>query len=267
MRNADTPSSSPGAARSGTQSIERAVLLLRAVATRGRTGWGLRDLAQHCGLGVGTVHRILKCLVEQRLVHRRESDRHYLIGPLNLELGLSVPNGPELLQTSHTVLRQLSRSMPKVNAVCFLRSADECVCFAREGYTAYTSKVTATRTGQRLPMIAFTSGVAIIAALPVDIGARIHERNRASLAHLGQAHHARVDELLESCRREGYALSEGALWHGVNSIAMAFGPRHDPVGAVAVSAWAGHHAAAALLALLPNLRVAAQALADQATAP
>lgn len=264
MRNTDTSSSST---RSGTQSIERAVALLRAVATRGRIGWGLRDLAQHCGMGVGTVHRILKCLVEQRLVHRRESDRHYLIGPLNLELGLSVPNGPELLQTAHTVLRQLARSMPKINAVCFLRSGDDCVCFAREGYTAYTSKVTATRTGQRLPLIALASGVAIIAALPVDIGADIHKRNRATLAHLGKAHHARVDELLETCRRVGYVLSEGVLWHGVSSIAVAFGPRHDPVGAVAVSAWSGHHAAAALRPLLANLRVAAQALADQATAP
>src|SRR5687768_3906572 len=120
MRNSVKSSSTDPAPRTGTQSIERAVFLLREIASRGRTGWGLRDLAQHCGLGPGTVHRILKCLVEQRLVHQRSANSHYVIGPLNLELGLSVPNGPELMETAHTVLRRLSRTIPKANAVCFL---------------------------------------------------------------------------------------------------------------------------------------------------
>ena len=271
MRNvqtlAPTSSSSSDSTRSGTQSIERAVFLLREIATRGRTGWGLRDLAQHCGMGTGTVHRILKCLVEQRLVHRRDFDRHYLIGSLNLELGLSVPNGPELLQTAHTVLRRLSRSLPRINGVCFLRSGDDCVCFAREGETAYASAATVTRTGQRMPLIGWTSGIAIVGALPVAEGRAVHERNRAALQHLGSTHQARVDAILRDCRRDGYAVSEGDLWHGVNSIAMAFGPPNNPVGGVAISAWSGNYPISALRPLLPELRAAAQALADQAAAP
>lgn len=266
MRNNTRPASTDAAPRTGTHSIEKAVLLLREIASRGRIGWGLRDLAQHCGMGPGTVHRILRCLVEERLVKQRETDRRYVIGPLNLELGLSVPNAPELIDTAHAVLRRLALVMPKVNSVCFLRSGDDCVCFAREGHTGYTSQATMTRTGHRQPLLAFASGVAIVAALPPAAARKVYERNRQRLAHLDEAHFARLERLLKSCRRDGYVLSEGDLWHGVNSIAVAFGPLHDPVGGVAVSAWSGNHPASALKQALPNLRVAAEALAKQAAA-
>ena len=75
--------------RSGTQSIERAILLLKELSSRGSFGWRLSDLAQRCQMDVGTTHRILACLGKERLVHRRPSDRHYLPGPMLFELGLS----------------------------------------------------------------------------------------------------------------------------------------------------------------------------------
>ena len=46
----------------GTQSIERAVHILKLLATRGKFGWGLTDLARRAELDKATVHRILGCL-------------------------------------------------------------------------------------------------------------------------------------------------------------------------------------------------------------
>src|SRR5207253_2870685 len=40
----------------GTQSIERAITVLRMLATRGRVGWGLTDLASASGLKKATTH-------------------------------------------------------------------------------------------------------------------------------------------------------------------------------------------------------------------
>src|SRR5919106_3409986 len=74
----------------GTQTVGRAVSLLREVAARGSFGWRLTDLAAHCGLDKATAYRMLKCLEEERLVKRRASDRHYLPGPLLFELGLTL---------------------------------------------------------------------------------------------------------------------------------------------------------------------------------
>ncbi|QYY34008.1 helix-turn-helix domain-containing protein (plasmid) [Cupriavidus pinatubonensis] len=54
--------------RSGTQSIQRAVLILRELASRDMAGWALHDLAARCGLDRATVHRIFKCLIGDGLV-------------------------------------------------------------------------------------------------------------------------------------------------------------------------------------------------------
>ena len=77
------------ASRSGTQSIERAVRVLTEVTARSRFGWRPTDLAARCGLDRGTTHRILACLVRERLVQQRAVDGHYLPGPLLFELALS----------------------------------------------------------------------------------------------------------------------------------------------------------------------------------
>ena len=64
--------------RKGTQSIERATTLLREIASRPKAGWQLADLAARSNLGRSTAHRMLACLVRQRMVTQRSSDRHYL---------------------------------------------------------------------------------------------------------------------------------------------------------------------------------------------
>ena len=51
-------------ARSGTQSIERLVAMLRVVASRGREGMRLGDVAAATGLPTSTCHRLLQRKVE-----------------------------------------------------------------------------------------------------------------------------------------------------------------------------------------------------------
>jgi DNA-binding IclR family transcriptional regulator len=256
---------SPSSAeRSGTQSIERAVFLLREIASRSHAGWGLRDLAQHCGLDHGTVHRMLKCLLEQGLVRQRESDRRYFLGPLAFDLGLAVTERRELADAVEAALRRIVRAMPKISIVGFLRSGDDCLCVARAGYVPQTRAETSTRIGQRLPLLSKAAGVAIIAALRPEEARAVCARNRVRIAHLGAAHLAAVDEMVRISMRHGYALSEGLMWHDVNSIALAFGPPGDPLGSITISAWSGHHGPESLRQLLPELRAESAALAEAA---
>ncbi len=80
---------SPQAA--GTQSLERAQRMLRELAARGEIGWRLSDLAACCELDKGSTHRVLACLVRDRFVQQRGSDRRHGPGPMLSELGLSLP--------------------------------------------------------------------------------------------------------------------------------------------------------------------------------
>ena len=252
--------SSPRIPRTGTQSIERAATLLREIASRGQLGWGLRDLAHNCELDAATVHRILKCLVAERLVQQRSSDSRYFIGPLNFELGLSVPNRKALMHASLSALRGVLRVLPKTSAVVFLRSGDDCVCIGRDGHVAYTRAQSISQVGQRFVLLSKAAGIAVVGAMRADLARAVIARNRKRLAPFGAAHLARVDELVKSTQQKGYTLSEGVVWHGVNSIAMVFGPQGDPVGSVTVSASSSDQDASTMLLLLPELRLAAQAL-------
>ncbi|MGE4239055.1 IclR family transcriptional regulator [Ramlibacter sp.] len=256
------PASSP-ASRSGTQSIERAAFLMREIASRSNLGWGLRDLAQHCGLDPGTVHRMLKCLVRERLVQQRASDSRYFIGPLNFELGLAVPHRVDLMDATQAALRRVVRVLPRISVVGFLRSGDDCVCIGRAGHPTYTRTESSSQMGQRFPLLTKAAGVAIVVAMRPDEMRAVIARNRERLAHFGTPHLARVDELLKASQRNGYALSEGLLWHGVNSIAMAFGPPGEPAGSITVSSWAADVPTEMLRKVLPDLREAVAALAEE----
>lgn len=255
---------SPSTLRTGTQSIERAVLVLRELATRGATGWSLRDLAEQCALDHGTVHRILQCLVRERMVQQRESDRRYVVGPLNFELGASVPRYGEFAETARTTVRRIAQAIPKVVVLAYLRSNDECVCIARAGSSSYTREGTGIRVGQRAALLSLAGGIAILSALPAGEAQAIAARNRQRLAHLGQAHLARVDALLRRGEKAGYVVSAGVVWQEVNSLAVPFRKDARPLGSLAISGADTDYPAAGMRRFLPEIEAAAAGMSSHA---
>jgi hypothetical protein len=75
-------------ARSGTQSIERVVGMLRVIASRGRRGMRIADVVSVSGLPMSTCFRMLQRLELEGLVYRDPLTRKYHLGPLLYELGL-----------------------------------------------------------------------------------------------------------------------------------------------------------------------------------
>ena len=89
---------------SGTQSIERALTLMREIAAHNRTGSRLLDLASRTGLQRPTVHRMLKCLTLENMV--QQDPRH---APL-----LSRPDGVRAGAHRRAAL-QPARNLPSVD--------------------------------------------------------------------------------------------------------------------------------------------------------
>lgn len=65
----------------GTQSLERAIGLLRAVAARAPEGARLADLVVACGLPKPTTRRLLAALAREGLIEQDEASRRYHLGP------------------------------------------------------------------------------------------------------------------------------------------------------------------------------------------
>ena len=210
--------------RAGTQSIERAAIILREVALRGRAGWSLSELAEHCGLDKATTHRIVSCLKRERLLQQNPGDRHYLPGPLLFELGMSVPHYRNFIERCQRSLTRISREAMGVTSL-IVRSGYEGVFAAQGGQGRYPAFA---QVGKRAPLASLVGGVAVLLTLPEEEARHIIAHNFKQIAHMGDVRIAGYERLMERSRSAGYAITQGESYRGLNAVAVAVTPRIGP---------------------------------------
>lgn len=201
----------------GTQTLSRAVVLLKAVATRPMQGWRLTDLVGFCGFDKGSTHRMLAGLVRERLVEQRIGDRHYLPGPLLFELGLGVPRLAGVVKQCAPGLAHLARNSPGV-ALLLIPSGAEFVCADRAG--ANTIMGLSIEVGTRRPLLASAGGVAMLMALPIAEQEHIVRANLRHLQGFSTARLAAVQKMLRRSRRYGFGVNLGDLVPGIHAFGV-----------------------------------------------
>ena len=201
----------------GTQSISRAMTLVRAVSTRPQLGWRLTDLAAHCGLDKGTAHRMLAGLARERLVQQRIGDRHYVPGPLLYELGLAVPHWSAFQAAVTPGLTRLAR---RTGAVVFLYllSGEEFVCAARVGSTLL--KGLSIEVGTRRPLAVSAMGAAMLLALPAREQTAITKANLKQTEPFGAARLNGVKRMLRRSQRYGYGINLADVVPGIHAFGV-----------------------------------------------
>jgi len=217
----------------GTQSIERTMLLLKRLAVRGRTGWGITDLALRCDLDKGTVHRILAALVRARMVERDPLSHRYRTGPMLFELSLARPDSLAIQRACEGPLARLAQKLNCLTYV-YLRSDDDVVVSAHAGKIPI--KAMMIEIGTRRPMVQTAGGVAMLLALPrVEADAIVVRSLHALAQESGPARVKSVRSILEQSRRCGYGISEGHIAPDTTAIAVAIlDAGHQPMAAINV---------------------------------
>jgi hypothetical protein len=120
----------PKGARSGTQSIERAVTMLRVIASRGRRGMRIAEVASTAGLAQSTCFRMLKSMQSEGLVDKDGHTRKYYLGSLVYELGLLARPRYRLSELCDNAMQALAESTQET-VYLSERSGLEAVCTAR----------------------------------------------------------------------------------------------------------------------------------------
>lgn len=215
----------------GTQSLARAIKLMRVLATRGEIGWRLSDLAAACGLDKGTAHRMLSALIRERLVQQRQGDRRYLPGPLLYELALSLPGQHEFQAAAAVQLTDWARRM-NGSALLLLRSGFEYVCSVRVGSTQLPGLMI--DQGTRRPLFTSVGGVAILQALPAQEASEVLANNVAQeVAKRGNARLGALRAMRERSARHGFGVNLGDVVGGLHTFAVALdGPDRKPFAAL-----------------------------------
>ncbi len=207
-----------GSERPGTRSLSRGIKLMRVIASRPQFGWRLSDLAAASGLDRATVHRMLGCMTEERLVVQRASDRHYLPGPLMYELGLALPEHVQFQLRAEELLQAFARRMGGV-AVLLLRSGNEYVCSVRAGDSPLSGSVL--YPGARRPLFTAAGGVAILQTLTADQARAVLLDNVSQeVARCGTGRLAALQRMRERSDRHGFGVNLGDVVPGVHAFAV-----------------------------------------------
>lgn len=228
-------SRSAAASPSGTQTIQRASLLVRLIASRSRTGMRLADVVQHSKLERPTAHRILKCLVDEGFLMHDASSHHYFLGPLIFELGLASSPQFNLCDICRPALQRIA---DKTGDTVFLsvRSGYDSVCVDRkEG--AFPIRALTLEVGARRPLGVGAGGLALMLLLSDE---DVDEIARANATRFSGYNKLTLPAMLKALRRSqqlGYALNDTHITVGATTLGLPIVNRFGhPFAAISVAA-------------------------------
>lgn len=220
---------------SGTQTIQRASLLVRLIASRSRSGLRLADIVKHSRLEHPTVHRILKGLMGEGLVMQDTDSRRYFLGPLIFELGLAA--APQF-NLSDICRPSLQRIADNTGDTVFLivRSGHDSVCIdRREG--SFPIKAFTLDVGTRRPLGVGSGGLALLLPLPDEAVQEIVSANAVRLSAYSNLNVPLVLRALARSRQLGYALNDRHTTTGATTLGLPVVNRYGhPIAAISIGA-------------------------------
>ncbi|HEY9095393.1 MAG TPA: IclR family transcriptional regulator [Hydrogenophaga sp.] len=255
-----------GTSRTGTQSIERVVSMLRIVASRGQGGMRIGEIATTSGLPQSTCFRMLHRLEAEGLVTRAEHTRKYYLGPLLYELGLLAKPRYRLSELCEGSLEQLAE-VTQDTIYLSERSGLEAVCTYR-AIGDYPIKSLALDVGIRRPLGVGAGGLAILCALPPDEAEAIVQANEFKYEKYGFVTAPFLREAIKVGREKGYACLDSVATPGTAAIGIAF-PPENPIAAISVAAISGrleaHRREEVARLMRPRIRAICEAITRQTT--
>ncbi|WP_372594512.1 IclR family transcriptional regulator, partial [Actinotalea sp.] len=228
-----------GSAASPVESVDRALLVLQALAASGGHGTGLADLAAGLGLNKSTVHRTLAALRYRGFATQDPATGTYLLGPAATRLADDFLGDENLAVLLH----------PALVAICL--AADELVHLGVLSGTQvlYLDKVEPERSvrvwsavGRRIPAVTTALGRALLAyrgttraALSAYVGAAVASIGPSDTS----GRPVDVEHLwsvIERARETGYATEDEENEPGISCLAVPLLRSGTAVAAVSITA-------------------------------
>jgi DNA-binding IclR family transcriptional regulator len=209
----------------GTQSIQRAVAVLRILATAREAGLGLTEISMQAELTRPTTHRLLSILVAEGIVEQRPGTRRYAVGEQIPLLALSRRTRDPLLEIASP---HLKTAVGEIGDTGFLtrRVGFDTVCVARQ-LGSYPIQVLAWDVGERRPLGVTNAGIGILSGMPTDTVRGILAKNRSRFSRYGVSIEAILREVAFA-RAKGFAARARALTPGTSAVSVVI---RSPSGA------------------------------------
>jgi IclR family acetate operon transcriptional repressor len=242
----------------GVQSVERAFLLLEALADQPRP-LGVTELARASGLSLGTIHRLLRTLVELGYV-RQDHSRSYGLGHALIRLGEHATTG--LASWSRPLLERVVGELNESVNLAVLEN-DQVVYIAH--VPSSQSMRTFTEVGSRVPAHGTGVGKAMLAQLAAhELRALVGRTGLPSATPYTVTDRERLSTELQEVARQGFALDEEEQELGVRCVAVPVAGAVPPL-AVSVSGPRSRVTDEMVQRAVPLLQEVAAAIANETT--
>ncbi len=224
----------PDGTRSGTQSLERALCILKEVGSANATGSTMPALVEKVGLNRTTVYRLLKCLEDQGAIRLDSRSKKIFLGPLALALGAAAQQKLDLKQIFAPAATRLAEI---TGDTCFvmLRSGADAVCIDRR-LGSYPVKTLTVEVGTKRPLGIGAGSLAILAAMQEPEINNVIRANAKALQAYGQSAASLVNSV-RATQRQGYV---SAPVHGIERVIAVGLPIRDrannPIAALSIAA-------------------------------
>jgi DNA-binding IclR family transcriptional regulator len=220
-------------------SLNRAVLLLRAIAHGGEKGTPLAGLVALTGLPRSTIHRVLAMLDELGWVERDRETRRFHLGAEFLAFGIVASARHAIERQAATDLAALAREIGQT-IYLMVRSGLDGVCAARHESPSPIQTLVL-KPGSHVPLGWGAGSMAILTALPEAEAAEIVAQNRRRYLAMPQFDEEGFAEAIAAARRRGFASHDGLFSRGLSGIGVPVrDPSSYPVAAIStafVSDW------------------------------
>lgn len=221
----------------GARAINRAAAVLRALAERGETGCSLATIAERAGLGKSTTHRILKALVDERLVERRPYSREYRTGPEIFNFAAAAGRHLDIRVIARPILRSL-RDATGCTVILAVRSGMDALCVER--LLGVHAESASFNIGDRVPLGAGASSLAILAFLERRELTAILNANAPHFVGRRQLARGNIEAAIRAVRAARIAV---ATYDGLNTRGVSvpvFDHHNQPIASLTISSLISH---------------------------
>ncbi|MFA7668993.1 MAG: helix-turn-helix domain-containing protein [Burkholderiaceae bacterium] len=203
----------------GTQSIRRALHLLRLLAQNDRHGLSLQQLTAMSGLERSTAHRLISCLVEEQFARRSPDDRRYYLGIDAMQVGFSAMHRAPIADTLLPLAKRLCR-LSGDTVFLVVEQGDHALCLLRE-HGEFPVRLFTIDVGERRLLGVGAGGLALLAQFDDAAIIEIHQRHAKEYDAAGLT----IDGLLQKAqatRSKGYSEVVDSITVGISGVGHAF---------------------------------------------
>ena len=234
---------------SGTQSIDRAVLLLQLIAAHHADGIALSQLIKATCLDRTTVYRIATSLVQAGLAEREAQSSLYRLGQETMALGATAMQRPPLVERYRPVMKALARHADEP-VFLVLRTGDHSQALALEEGTCPIRSFAETVGSMRLLGLGIPS-FALLARMSDEAVTAHHARHGAEYLS-SRMSLAKLLRWVRQTREQGYAQVTAKGLSGVG-VRIALGSCGDAaLGIVSTASRMPRHRGPALVAMVQS---------------